>query len=177
MSIVMRFHHPPIKQRSLGIIQQIVNRIGEFLEVLNLKQSDVAQFISVKVRLDVTPCLKRGCFFMLQNGTRIWVAFTYERLPKFCFLCGIIGHGEQRCPMRYEDNFVDPGEDLPYGTWMRVSNYKDVDKPRPPLIAVAPGNTPSASISPESSMRDKIRDKVFSWIKRTILGNQKRRSP
>ncbi|XP_012845794.1 PREDICTED: uncharacterized protein LOC105965783 [Erythranthe guttata] len=47
---------------------------------------------------------------------------------------------------------------------MRVSNNRDVDKPRPPLIAVAPGNTPSASISPESSMRGR---RVFDLSART----------
>lgn len=47
---------------------------------------------------------------------------SYERLPTFCFLCGILGHGEAKCPLRYEEEFVAPEGELPYGNWLRATS-------------------------------------------------------
>ena len=44
----------------------------------------------------------------------------YERLPTFCYVCGIIGHGEIECPK----NKADEGEQIAsrqYGDWLRAS--------------------------------------------------------
>lgn len=46
------------------------------------------------------------------------ITVSYERLPIFCFLCGILGHGESNCPLRYEQGFVEPHEGFPHDSWM-----------------------------------------------------------
>lgn len=34
----------------------------------------------------------------------------------------MLGHGEEDCPTRYEDCFVEPECGFPYGSWMRASD-------------------------------------------------------
>ncbi|KAK4420114.1 hypothetical protein Salat_2424300 [Sesamum alatum] len=48
-------------------------------------------------------------------GQEMVITFAYERLGNFCYLCGILGHMEKFCDLRYGDDFVDLGLDTPYG--------------------------------------------------------------
>lgn len=34
---------------------------------------------------------------MCALGAWLWINFKYERLPSFCFYCGIIGHSDKFC--------------------------------------------------------------------------------
>lgn len=67
---------------------------------------------------------------------------VYERLPFFCFLCGIIGHGEEDCPTRYEEGFSEPERGFPYGSWMRVheENRRALGTMNSNSIFKSPGN-------------------------------------
>lgn len=48
------------------------------------------------------------------------MAFTYERMPLHCYLCGLVGHLEKRCPSCFNDDFVDPGSEFPFGEWLKA---------------------------------------------------------
>ena len=49
------------------------------------------------------------------EGEKCWVSFRYERLPTFCFQCGMLGHDEKHC-------LVPPDQQNPrqYGDWLRA---------------------------------------------------------
>lgn len=47
-----------------------------------------------------------------------WVNFRYESVPTFCYICGMIGHGEKFCEMIF-DIPLDQIE-KPYGAWMKA---------------------------------------------------------
>lgn len=47
-----------------------------------------------------------------------WENYKYEAIPTFCFICGIVRHGE-----RFSDRaFDNPFESIekPYGAWLRA---------------------------------------------------------
>ena len=51
-----------------------------------------------------------------EEGGRYWVDFRYERLPTFCYICGILGHDEKHCQ-------ASPMEELSgrqYGEWLKA---------------------------------------------------------
>nr|GMD93389.1 uncharacterized protein LOC109157277 [Ipomoea batatas] len=60
----------------------------------------------------------------LKRDTRSWavIDFRYEHLPTFCFLCGVIGHGEKICPKIFQG--MAPTLDKPYGPWLRAGGRR-----------------------------------------------------
>ncbi|KAL0408772.1 UNVERIFIED_CONTAM: hypothetical protein Sradi_1811600 [Sesamum radiatum] len=96
-------------------------------------------------------------------GDEQLVTFTFERLPNFCYLCGKIGHISKWCETRFEDGFIDPGENSPYGPWLRALTRTDFrtrtsthTNPHAPTQTFRPSfisnQTPSAS-SPSQNKR------------------------
>ncbi|MCH81132.1 F-box/FBD/LRR-repeat protein [Trifolium medium] len=49
-----------------------------------------------------------------------WIDFRYEKLPMFCFHCGIIRHNEANCP-HHEIKFREEDDINPLGPWLRSS--------------------------------------------------------
>lgn len=47
--------------------------------------------------LDVTKPLRRYRKMKDKMGRELLIDFAYERLPLFCFACGIIGHSNRDC--------------------------------------------------------------------------------
>ncbi|CAN1245222.1 hypothetical protein LINGRAPRIM_LOCUS2920 [Linum grandiflorum] len=51
--------------------------------------------------LDVRVPLQKKRLVTLHGGKEVMCHFRYERLHTFCFICGIMGHKEQQCELRY----------------------------------------------------------------------------
>lgn len=50
----------------------------------------------IKVRIDITRPLIRGRFLKVGDD-QVWLPIKYERLPSFCFQCGVIKHQVGGC--------------------------------------------------------------------------------
>lgn len=104
----------------------MVTAIGSFLGTLiqvddrNFDGS-MRMFYRVRVAIDVAKPLKKQMKLKKDNGDWAFIDFKYERLPTFCFLCGVIGHGDKFCP---KDVDVTAGK--PYGAWMRAGSRRGV---------------------------------------------------
>ncbi|MCI14481.1 hypothetical protein A2U01_0035612, partial [Trifolium medium] len=80
----------------------LANYIGEFVEYdKNNNTSFWRQYMRVKVRVDVRRPLKIEKKIILNGGLGGVVKFKYERLGLFCFVCGVIGHSENKCEVKY----------------------------------------------------------------------------
>nr|GMC74005.1 uncharacterized protein LOC109184755 [Ipomoea batatas] len=66
--------------------------------------------------------LKKQMKLKRDNGTWAFIDFRYERLPTFCFLCGIIGRGDRLCPKFV--NGYDRNLEKPFGAWMRAGSRR-----------------------------------------------------
>ena len=104
--------------------------MGEVLDV-DVAESRVhwGKFLRVRVHIDVTKKIVRGKRIVtkkIMRGKRIviegreqrWISFKYERLPNFCYHCGLLSHGLKDCEER---NGVDEQLDLSklqYEVWL-----------------------------------------------------------
>lgn len=50
----------------------------------------------------------------------VWLRFSYERLPNFCFCCKIIGHTHKECSIWIKGKECYEQEGLPYGKRLRA---------------------------------------------------------
>ncbi|KAK4390482.1 hypothetical protein Sango_2111500 [Sesamum angolense] len=109
-------HDLPLSQHTRAMAKYIGNIIGIFLDI-ELPENGLVWSSALKLRvsLDVSKPLKRALRLFSAQGIEKLVTLTYDRLPNFCYLCGCLGHIAKFCPKCYEDDFIDPGESLPYG--------------------------------------------------------------
>ena len=92
--------------------------MGRFIELdKRANQSDQAKFMRIRVELPVDKPLRRGGNVVGMDGDKYWVHFKYERLPKFCFFYGKIGHDMKHCNVCLDRQNVTPQ----YGEWLRVN--------------------------------------------------------
>lgn len=99
--------------------REIGNKVGQTIEVDKWSWQDgQAKFMRIKIDLPIDKPLRRGGHIANVEVERSWVTFKYERLPTFCFICGIIGYDNKHC-------LVNPNwqhANLQYGEWLRAGS-------------------------------------------------------
>ncbi|KAL8512470.1 hypothetical protein ACS0TY_018808 [Phlomoides rotata] len=122
----VRMYDLPMAARSTKYIQSIASRWGEVVEIDKDSMEGFGRSIRVKVNLDTTQPLKTGLKVVNRDGKPAWIPFKYERLPSFCFLCGLVGHMKRECDFVAEKkellNIHD--DKLPFGEWIKASPAK-----------------------------------------------------
>lgn len=78
-------------------METITSHLGSLLKVddltLSLTRSKLAR---VCIEIDLSKPLNRG-FWVGDDSQRVFVVVLYERLPTFCYNCGVVGHGSNTC--------------------------------------------------------------------------------
>ncbi|XP_042952219.1 uncharacterized protein LOC122289299 [Carya illinoinensis] len=102
-----------------SMTQEVGTQIAEHLGRVLTVQTDErgigwGKCMRMRVEVDISKALQRGIFLTFE-GKKTWVFFKYERLPNFCFKCGVIKHDQKGC------NEASTSKDkLQYGSWMRA---------------------------------------------------------
>ena len=103
---------------SKGVGRDIGNSMGCFIEIdKRANQSKQAKFMRTRVDLPIDKPLRRGGNVVGMDGDKYWVHYKYERLPTFCFLCGIMGHDDKHCQAYPDRQNATPQ----YGDWLRAN--------------------------------------------------------
>lgn len=92
----VRIKDLPFNCRSNSICKAIASTLGTVLEIEN-NDFNLDSYRRVRVNLDITKPLCRSQKIKCRDGRVIMISFAYERLPFFCYLCGIIGHSNKDC--------------------------------------------------------------------------------
>ena len=61
----------------------------------------------------------RGKKITIEGGESKWIQFKYERLPNFCYKCGLLSHAIRDCSESFGLNFQTDDSQLQYGAWLR----------------------------------------------------------
>jgi len=116
----VQIHNLPLKSRTRETGLVIGASLGEVLEVDVMKSGvQWSKYLRVRVKIDISRKLIRGKRISIEEGTARRVNFKYERLPNFCYCCGMLDHDLKDCLVRKENGIIPAIEDLQYGTWMR----------------------------------------------------------
>ena len=117
LSIWARVYDLPTGFRTENIGRQLGNKIGKFLKMdLDEEFSGWRDFLRIRVKLDVEKPLTRVVFISVGAGKREPFRVKYEKLPKFCAVCGLLGHVETECGDGVHDKKA-----LQYGDWLVAS--------------------------------------------------------
>lgn len=121
----VQVHGLPCGFRSDGVLTAIGSFLGS-LTKLDDRNFDGSMriFYRLRISMDITKPLKKRMKLKKDSDDWIFVDFKYERLPTFCFLCGLIGHGDRYCRKvsRAESLFMEK----PYGAWLRAGLRRQI---------------------------------------------------
>ncbi|KAK6133954.1 hypothetical protein DH2020_032303 [Rehmannia glutinosa] len=100
----VRLYDLPLAARNEATYRAIGNRIGKFIEWDTSTGEGLSRSVRVRVLLNPAKPLRRGTKITISNGTVMWISIKYERLPIFCFACGLLGHLKRECEIANEDD-------------------------------------------------------------------------
>jgi hypothetical protein len=107
---------PPLFRKE-GIVRDMAARIGEVLSVdLYVLGASGTSFVRVRVKIDVNKPLTRIVGLHPEGSERLSFQVLYEKLPRYCEVCGVLGNGELEC-----GDGVHGDEAKQYGAWMMAA--------------------------------------------------------
>ncbi|KAJ1383567.1 Zinc knuckle CX2CX4HX4C [Sesbania bispinosa] len=111
----------PLHCRTTKMGTKIGASMGEVRdsEVFEIKEK--GSFIKVLINFDTTNPLKAGINVGNRDDGVSWVDFRYEKLPQFCYSCGLVGHEESGCNSLKKQN--ENQEEPALGPWLRASQF------------------------------------------------------
>ncbi|KAH1107836.1 hypothetical protein J1N35_011604 [Gossypium stocksii] len=118
----LRVYNFPLELMDRQMVVEVRNAIGE-LVVIDWKDQNGGwtEFMRLKIKIDVSKPLRRIVKVVSLEGTETIGLIRYERLPDFCYRCGIIGHTMKKCQNKREGEEVIESN-FQYGSWMRAIN-------------------------------------------------------
>lgn len=98
----VRLYNIPFGYKSDDRVKTMAKAIGEVIEIEE-DYLDNNPYRRIRVLIDVTKPLKRFQLIKLKSQTTVKINLKYERLPHFCFLCGLLCHSEKDCSIVSEE--------------------------------------------------------------------------
>jgi hypothetical protein len=110
----VQIHKIPHLYRTEAILKQLAAKVGEVQEVEAVAiASKQGEFHRARVNLLATRPLVRVVTLSPDGQDKIVLQVKYEKLPRFCAHCGIMGHVHLECGAgEYSE------EELQFGAWM-----------------------------------------------------------
>ena len=115
----IRIFNTPIISMNKDVEAHSANEMGKLI-IVDAPKSGLAwgPFLRIRVRIDITKPLMRGKMIQIENLDANWAVFKYERLPIFCYCCGLLGHQDCECPQLKTGCFAANEDDFQYGSWL-----------------------------------------------------------
>ena len=123
LAMWVRIYDLPTGFRTKNIGRQLGDKIGKFLKVeLDDDFSGWRDYLRIRIKMDISKPLTRIIYVSLgADGKREAFRVKYEKLPKFCAVCGLIGHADTECGDGVHDK-----KSFQYGDWLIASPERKV---------------------------------------------------
>ncbi|KAH9783095.1 zinc knuckle protein [Citrus sinensis] len=116
-SFWIQFHNVPLMCMDKYAVQKLGSLIGKVEDVDTDEVGEcVGPIVRTRISVDVTRPLKKIMFLQQEDRVKTPIGVQYERLPKFCFCCGLVGHQYREC-LKYKGQ---QKEKLAYGSWLKA---------------------------------------------------------
>ncbi|KAM0877110.1 hypothetical protein ACQ4PT_035719 [Festuca glaucescens] len=93
-----RIHDVPELYRKKPLITKLGASIGEVLTVdMNSSGFEGGDYVRLRVWLDTWKSLTRFVSFKLEGEEQVIMRVKYEKIPRFCAVCGHMGHMKEEC--------------------------------------------------------------------------------
>ena len=123
LKIWVQIHGLPMCMLDSKIAIELGETLGQVTPCENSSELVGGDFLYVPVEIDVSKPLCRAQRIALDDNEEIWVSFKYEKLPNFCYWCGLISHDGKDYEIwltRKDSEKIEPHE---YGPWLRAAPY------------------------------------------------------
>ncbi|TXG68535.1 hypothetical protein EZV62_003470 [Acer yangbiense] len=118
----VQIHDIPIMCMNKRMAKWLAEQIGRVVEIPMESRECWGKFLRVKVLIDISKPLKRWLRLKLDRSDNIVVVgLKYERLPEFCYACGKVGHGINKCTDTEAKKEAIEGPKTKFGSWLRAS--------------------------------------------------------
>ncbi|XP_074298255.1 uncharacterized protein LOC141629093 [Silene latifolia] len=104
----------PIKGRTNeGNLRKLGAQVGKFIVRDEVRVSELERMVRIRILHDIRKALKPTVEVRIPSGKVDTFVVKYERLPLFCYGCGVLGHGEKDCESGpYDEDDLQFGEGL-----------------------------------------------------------------
>lgn len=94
----VRVYNLPFKGRlNPNNIQAVGKKIGAIINVDQSGSRGIDKSIRIRIMVDIRKPLRKHVTLKLRGGVEENFEVKYEKLPLYCFFCGMIGHGTKDC--------------------------------------------------------------------------------
>lgn len=121
----IQIHGLPMRMQTKGVAEKIVGPMGVIEKVdVGPRGFSIGKYLRVRLIIDISKPLGRGRVACMGGTKKGCVDFRYERLPIFCYWCGIVDHDDRDCLLWIDSKESLEMEERQFGPWFHADSER-----------------------------------------------------